>query len=299
MSMLEDLKDYEAKHDEARAAEMLSSRIPALERQLVDMVAQQEVLASQQRAQHSIHTELGDQLSQIKRSLTGITETMAADPPVQLANGARIRQSDMEAIKLMQKLDREFQKVSISLDNMEKTVAENSAIKIDTAALSNRAISALDQQIKDSVRQSLGQLHRRLASFEKRASETGAAQIKAATAATDHVISKAEAATSALDTVEGRVRTLNRAVGWTAAGRLSLALLPLAVVIIVLGTLTAGIAQVLGVGPIMTWAWTEFTTAATPTAKILIALGTLTGVTLFAGLVFLGGKKLAALYQGW
>ncbi|MFC5276998.1 hypothetical protein [Brachybacterium sacelli] len=55
----------------------------------------------------------------------------------------------------------------------------------------------------------------------------------------------------------------------------------------------------IGAGPLFSWAWDSFATATTWWAKVLIAVGTLTGCGLFGLSVWWCGKKLYENYRGW
>lgn len=86
---------------------------------------------------------------------------------------------------------------------------------------------------------------------------------------------------------------------WTAAGRLGLALLPLAVVMLVLGGLTLGAFHALGIGPLLGWAWDSFAAASLWQEKVFIALGALGGIAGFGWLVWIGVRKVADVIRGW
>lgn len=62
----------------------------------------------------------------------------------------------------------------------------------------------------------------------------------------------------AVGAAERRVEALAERVTWTAAGRLVLALLPLAAVLLVLGGFTMGVFHALSIGPLLGWAWDSF-----------------------------------------
>ena len=94
---------------------------------------------------------------------------------------------------------------------------------------------------------------------------------------------------------ERRLAALEGKVAWTAVGRMCLALLPLAATLLVLGGLTMGTAQALGLGPLLGWAWSSFAAAQVWWHKALIALATLAGV---GGFGWLGGRWVADKYRG-
>ena len=55
----------------------------------------------------------------------------------------------------------------------------------------------------------------------------------------------------------------------------------------------------LGLGPLLGWAWDSFAAASAWWAKALIALAALGGCALFAWLLWWLGKKLYEIYRGW
>lgn len=115
----------------------------------------------------------------------------------------------------------------------------------------------------------------------------------------ERVIDKAASVASAVRAAERRVDALAARVTWTTLGRLCLALVPLAAVLLVIGGLTMGAFHVLGIGPLLGWAWSSFAAAPEGWAKALIAAGALTGVAGFAWLTWFMARKLGGEYSRW
>ena len=110
---------------------------------------------------------------------------------------------------------------------------------------------------------------------------------------------RAHEVVSAVGRAERRVERLSAKVTWTSVGRVCLALIPFTVAFIMLTGMVGGITQMLGLGPLLGWAWDSFAAASAWWAKALIALAALGGCTLFGWLLWWLGKKLYESYRGW
>ncbi|MFV0633466.1 hypothetical protein [Demequina sp.] len=92
---------------------------------------------------------------------------------------------------------------------------------------------------------------------------------EAAAEAVTHRIDESNArAQRVLDTTAG----LESRIGWIAVGRMALALIPVAVVVLVAGALLGVIGQAFGVGPLAAWAWESFVAAPEWWQKLLVAV---------------------------
>ncbi len=103
---------------------------------------------------------------------------------------------------------------------------------------------------------------------------------------TQSIAKEAQRATQALGRASETVARLEKVAKWETVGRITMALLPLLLVALIVGSLMSGAFQALGVGPIMGWLWAAFTAASAWYWKLLIALVALAVV---AGLVLLSG----------
>ena len=104
---------------------------------------------------------------------------------------------------------------------------------------------------------------------------------------------------SAARRAERRIEQLSAKVTWATVGRICLALIPFSVAFIMLTGMVGGITQMLGLGPLLGWAWDSLAAASTWWAKALIALAALGGCALFGWLLWWLGKKLYESYRGW
>ena len=113
------------------------------------------------------------------------------------------------------------------------------------------------------------------------------------------VTSSAHEVVSAAGRAERRIEQLSAKVTWVTVGRMCLSLIPFFVAFIMLTGMVGGITQMLGLGPLLGWAWDSFAAASVWSTKALIALAALGGCALFGWLVWWLGKKLYESYRGW
>lgn len=172
-------------------------------------------------------------------------------------------------------------------------------VVIDTAKLEQHAVKVLDARLAKAVAPSVRGIEQTLAGFERQAAELGAQRTVAAAQEVERVVAKADEVLAGVRGAERRLAALEGKVAWTAVGRMCLALLPLAATLLVLGGLTMGTAYALGLGPLLGWAWSSFAAANAWWHKALIALGTLTGLTVFARSVWWVAKRLADDFGRW
>jgi hypothetical protein len=86
---------------------------------------------------------------------------------------------------------------------------------------------------------------------------------------------------------------------WAQVSHVLLALLPFAVVVIIVGSLVGSFGSMVGVGPLLGWAWSSFANASEWWRKLTIAVAALGSVAVFVALVGWVGKKLHNHYKGW
>ena len=75
--------------------------------------------------------------------------------------------------------------------------------------------------------------------------------------------------------------------------------LPLAAVLLVTGGLVSGVAYAAGLGPLLGWVWGSFSATEAWWAKVLIALGTLGGVSAFGAVIWWLAKRLGEDFRHW
>jgi len=189
--------------------------------------------------------------------------------------------------------------MSAASAELADAVRQRGVIRVDPGRLAAHAVGVLDDRLARAVEAPVGRLEVALSSFEERVAALGAQQAAEATERAERVIEKAAEVAAAVTAAERRVDALAARVTWTTVGRLGLALLPLAAVLLVVGGLTIGAAHVLGIGPLMSWAWASFDPASEWWQKALIATGTLGAVAGGAWLLHTIAVRLRNTYGSW
>lgn len=182
---------------------------------------------------------------------------------------------------------------------LAEAVTKRGRIVIDPRKLEQYAVKVLDERLAKAVEPSVARVEKTLEGFETKAADVGAQRVVEASKKVEEVTSKTRDVVVAVSAAERRLEALEGKVTWTAVGRLSLALLPLAAVLLVIGGLVSGVAYAAGFGPLLGWAWGSFATASTWWAKTLIALGTLCGVTAFGVVLWWLAKRLGEDFSHW
>ncbi|SNU02297.1 hypothetical protein SAMN06298212_1319 [Ruaniaceae bacterium KH17] len=312
MGVLDQIKQADEQQQTTETLEALTSTVHAVEQQLTTLTKtvsdltgfvkvmdeQQDTrltrLTSQQREPVSTQSddETRKRLSEIEKTLASMAETLSTSKTVKLPSGESVKQSDLSSYSMMQGIRRQIETMSSSADDLAAAVNNRGRIVIDPEKLAAHAVRVLDARLAKTVDDRLGELENRVASL-------GAAQAAEAAVRAERIIGEAEGVVRAVSAAGSRVEALSARVTWTAAGRLGLALLPLAVVMLVLGGLTLGAFHALGIGPLLGWAWDSFAAAGLWWQKLFIALGALGGIAGFGWLVWLGARKLADALRGW
>lgn len=163
--------------------------------------------------------------SESSDALSGIASTLAGMSTV--LNGDSLKTSASESKAATDRLQGTAEKVIGSATKFEKAAASAqktwAATIADTGSKANEAI----ETVRDTV----------------------------AEVAADQITSRTSAAVERADrllTVVGRVETR---IGWLIVGRLAMSLVPVAVIALMVLGLLWPIGQVLGIGPIYSWAW--------------------------------------------
>ena len=312
MRVLDQIKQADEQQQTTETLEALTSTVRAVEQHLVKLTKtvtdlasfvkvmdeQQDTrltrLTSQQREPVSTQPddETRKRLSEIEKTLASMAETLSASKTVKLPSGESVKQSDLASYSMMLGIRRQIETMSSSADDLAAAVNNRGRIVIDPEKLAAHAVRVLDARLAKAVDARLGELESRVASL-------GAAQATEAAVRAERIIGEAEGVVRAVSAAERRVEARSARVTWTAAGRLGLALLPLAVVMLVLGGLTLGAFHALGIGPLLGWAWDSFAAAELWWQKLFIALGALGGIAGFGWLIWLGARKLADALRGW
>jgi len=259
-------------------------------------------LTSQQREQPSklpLDDETRSRLSEIEKTLAAVASQLSSREAVKLPDGSSVRRSDLDAHAMMTGIERQLATTAQSSAELAEAVKKRGRVVIDTAKLEQHAVKVLDARLAKAVAPSVRGIEQTLAGFERQAAELGAQRTVAAAQEVERVVAKADEVLAGVRGAERRLAALEGKVTWTAVGRMCLALLPLAATLLVLGGLTMGTAYALGLGPLLGWAWSSFAAANAWWHKALIALGTLTGLTVFARSVWWVAKRLADDFGRW
>jgi hypothetical protein len=259
-------------------------------------------LTSQQREQPSklpLDDETRSRLSEIEKTLAAVASQLSSREAVKLPDGSSVRRSDLDAHAMMTGIERQLATTAQSSAELAEAVKKRGRVVIDTAKLEQHAVKVLDARLAKAVAPSVRGIEQTLAGFERQAAELGAQRTVAAAQEVERVVAKADEVLAGVRGAERRLAALEGKVAWTAVGRMCLALLPLAATLLVLGGLTMGTAYALGLGPLLGWAWSSFAAANAWWHKALIALGTLTGLTVFARSVWWVAKRLADDFGRW
>ncbi|GAB3582822.1 hypothetical protein [Calidifontibacter terrae] len=207
--------------------------------------------------------------------------------------------SDVQAYTMMKLINETLATTSRTSADLAEAVRRRGQVKIDMDRLSEHAVKVLDSRLNKAVQAPVVRVEQALQGFEERVAGVGAGRVAEASLEVDRVISKADEVAVAVRAAERRVDDLNARVTWTTVGRLALALVPLAGVMIVVGGLVGGVSYALGLGPLLGWAWSSFSATDVWWMKVLIALGTLVAVTLFGWVVWWLARKLNDEFGRW
>ena len=246
----------------------------------------ESLLISHPGEQHSTEfVEMRNRLSEIEKTIAAVAETLTASRHVTLPDGTTVRSADFQAYNLTQRINNQLKTMVSSCDHLAKEVRQRGTVRINTDKLTQHCLDVLDRRLAVAVEGPLQSVEHRLDGLEGRVSSLGAKEISRAVGEVERVTTKTD--------------ELTARVTWVSAGRMCLALLPLAVVLLVVGGLTMGAFHALGMGPLLGWAWASFAAAQAWWAKALIALGTLSCVAAFAWLVWWISHRLADEYARW
>ncbi len=259
-------------------------------------------LTSQQHEQPSrpqLDDETRSRIAEIERTLAAVASQLSSSEAVKLPDGSSVRRSDLDAHSMMTRIEKQLATTAQSSAELAEAVKKRGNVRIDTARLEQHAVKVLDARLAKAVEPSIVRVEKTLAGFERQVAELGAQRTVAAAQEVERVVAKGDEVVSSVRAAERRLEALEGKVAWTAVGRMCLALLPLAAVLLVLGGLTMGTAYALGFGPLLGWAGSSFAAAHVWWHKALIALGTLTCLAGFARLVWWIAKRLADDFGRW
>ena len=200
---------------------------------------------------------------------------------------------------MMQSLQCRLETTTMALGELKHVVGNGRTVRVDINRLSDYTVRVLDQRLSQAVEAPLKRVESTLEGFEHRVASLGADKISEAAQRLDQTLAKAEEVVTTVSRTECHLEALEGHLTWTTVGRICLALVPLAMVLVILGGLTMGAFYALGFGPLLGWAWGSFEAASSWWAKGLIALTTLSGVAGFGAVVWRLGERLREEFGTW
>lgn len=253
----------------------------------------------EQPSQTQLDDETRNRLSEIEKTLAAVAKQLSASGAVKLPDGSSVKQSDLDSYSMMQTLRSQQETMTTALADLTKTVGNGRTVRIDVNRLNEHAVGVLDERLARAVEGPVKRVERTLDELEQRVAEIGTQKATEAAQAVEKVMGKADELVVSVGRAERRLEALEGRLTWTTVGRICLALVPLAAVLLVLGGLTMGAFYALGFGPLLGWAWGSFEAAGTWWAKGLIALATLGGVAEFMALVWRLAGRLRYEFGSW
>ncbi|WP_196819480.1 hypothetical protein [Schaalia sp. ZJ405] len=193
---------------------------------------------------------------------------------------------------MMKQLSSKLETTTSSLDSLTKTVGDGRTIKFNYDKVNQHVGGLLDKKLSQAVQAPVQRVERTLEGFEQRVAEIGTQKVSEASKKVEKVLDETKDLVFRIDRAERHLKDLEGRMTWTVVGRLCLALIPLAVVLLVVGGLTMGVFHTLGFGPLLGWAWASFMNTDIWWAKALIAVATLSAVAVFTSIVWWLAKKL-------
>ncbi|MGJ9705157.1 hypothetical protein [Actinotignum sp. GS-2025b] len=285
-----------------KAVNAVSGFLRAMDEAQTAALKRVERLTSQQHEQPS-QTQLDDEtksrLAEIEKTIAVVAKQLSASGLVKLSDGSEVKQSDLDSFSMMKSLQSQLQSMTSSLNDLTKVVGNGRTVRVDVDRINDHAVRVLDQRLAQAVELPVKRIESTLEGFEERVSALGAEKVSEAAQKLDSMLAKAEGVVGAVERSERRLQALEGRQTWTALGRLCLALVPLAAVLLVIGGLTMGTFYALGFGPLLGWAWASFTEASTWWAKTLIAVATLGGVAGFTWVVWKVAGRLRDEFGSW
>lgn len=320
MGLLETMKQADEQQSSSETSSSSTSRLDAIEQQLSKLTKAVSDLSGYVKVMDEVHTgkltaltsqqheqpstlpldgESRNRLTEIEKTLAAVASQLSSSEAVKLPDGSSVRRSDLDAFSMMQRIGETLATTAQNSAELADAVNRRGRVVIDTAKLEQHAVKVLDSRLAKAVEPSVARVEATLADFEQRVALVGAGRTAEASRQVEQVARKANEVMAAVRAAEARVEQLSGRVTWAAVGRLGLALIPLATVMLVIGGLTMGTAYALGFGPLLGWAWSSFTAAQAWWVKALIAVGTLTGVAAFGWVVWRLAQRLGEDFRHW
>ncbi|YCU58795.1 hypothetical protein ACRYGV_06280 [Mycobacteroides abscessus] len=239
-----------------------------------------------------LDAETKNRLNEIEKTLASVAQQLSSSEVVKLPDGSSVTRADLAAYSMTAKISEELRTTASASADLAEAVRKRGNVRIDTDKLTEHAVKVLDQRLTKAVEAPVQRIEKTIVGLEERVIRLGTERLAEMTGRAHEVVSAAGRA-------ERRVEQLSAKVTWATVGRMCLALIPFTVAFIMLTGMVGGITQMLGLGPLLGWAWDSFAAASVWWTKGLIALAALCGCALFGWLIWWLGKKLYESYRGW
>ena len=239
-----------------------------------------------------LDAETRKRLNEIEKTLSAVAQQLSSSEVVKLPDGSSVTRADLAAYSMTAKISEELKMTASASADLAEAVRKRGNVRIDTDKLTEHAVKVLDQCLAKAVEAPVQRVEKTVEGLEERVVRLGTEKLA-------EVTDRAHEVVSAVGRAERRVERLSAKVTWATVGRVCLALLPFTVAFIMLTGMVGGITQMLGLGPLLGWAWGSFAAASAWWAKALIALAALGGCALFGWLLWWLGKKLYESYRVW
>lgn len=239
-----------------------------------------------------LDAETRKRLNEIEKTLSAVAQQLSSSEVVKLPNGSSVTRADLAAYSMTARISEELRTTASASADLAEAVRKRGHVRIDTGKLTEHAVKVLDQRLAKAVEAPVQRIEQTVAGLEERVVRLGTEELA-------EVTDRAHEVVSAAGRAERQVERLSAKVTWATVGRMCLALIPFTVAFIMLTGMVGGITQMLGLGPLLGWAWDSFAAASVWWAKGLIAFAAVGGCALFGWLLWWLGKKLYESYRGW
>ena len=221
-------------------------------------------------------------------AISKLIELLSQTELIQLPSGESATRGELESLRLTRSTNEELRATTAALAEVQAEVRRGHVVRLNE----EKVIEYVSRNLDASMRERDKRLEASFSGYEERLASIGADQV-------DLMEEHLAKAARRLERTEDRVRSLQRAITWQGVGRVALALVPFAVVGLVLAGTLGLLGTAFGVGPLLGWAWSSFEAASAWWAKALIAAGALGGASLAVWLVARLGRKVSDVYRGW
>jgi hypothetical protein len=222
------------------------------------------------------------------KAIALIGEIVNQTEAVKLPTGETVARGDLASFKLTKSINATLETTTAALAEVQTEVKRGHTVRLDE----DKVVARLSRNLDQSMTRHAERLEASITAQESRLEGIGQAKATA-------VAQELSEAARRLERAEDRVHRLQRAITWQGVGRVALALVPFAVVALVMAGLLGLLGTAFGVGPLLAWAWASFAAASAWWAKALIAVGTVGGASLAVWLIVKLGGRIADAYRGW